>query len=226
MLINILKKHKNSFFPILGKSLNSTNSILLDLSIRNPKLMTLDLTEEKQLEDYIFDLLKKANVEFGHGGYAEHRHLYGRSDNFDVKNDDESRCIHLGIDLWGKLGTPIYAPLNGVVHSFQYNAAYLDYGSTIILEHELDNVKFYSLYGHLSKKSLDGLSVGQSIPKGKLFAYFGDYNENGGWAPHLHFQLMTDMLGHKGDFIGVSSKSEMDYYLNICPNPYDLIFNV
>lgn len=222
MLIDILKKHKNSFFPILGKPLTNQNCIPLDLSIYNKELMQLDLTEEKQLERFVFALLKKANAEIGHGGYAEHRHLYGRSENFDVR-DEESRCIHLGIDLWGKLGTPIYAPLEGFVHSFQYNAAYLDYGATIILEHELDGVKFYSLYGHLSMKSLEGLSVGQLIEKGKLIAHFGDYHENGGWAPHLHFQLMTDMLGNKGDFIGVSSKSEMDYYLNICPNPSDAL---
>lgn len=222
MLINILKKHKNNFFPILGKPLNDRNCLSIDLSIQNESLMALDLKEEKTLEDYIFGTLNKAGVEFGHGGYREHRNVYNRSDNFEV-NDEESRCIHLGIDLWGKLETAIYAPLDGIVHSFQYNAAYLDYGATIILEHELDGFKFYSLYGHLSLSSLEGLHVGQLIEKGNLLAYFGDYNENGGWAPHLHFQLMTDMFGKRGDFIGVSSKSEMDYYLNICPDPSDIL---
>ncbi len=223
MLTNILKKYRNNLFPILGKPLNPQNCIPLDLSISNKKLMALDLTKDKKLEDYIFNILNETNVEFGHGGYGEHRHLYGESNNFEVENDDESRCIHLGIDLWGKLGTPVFSPLDGIIHSFQYNPAYLDYGATIILEHQLDGFKFYSLYGHLNMKSLDGLSVGQSIQKGTLLAHFGDYNENGGWAPHLHFQLMTDMLGNKGDFIGVSSESEMDYYLAICPNPSNFL---
>ena len=223
MLTNILKKYKNTFFPILGKPLNPQNCIPLDLSINNIELMSLDLKEDKKLEDYIFNILNQSNVEFGHGGYGENRHLYGRSESFNV-NDDENRCIHLGIDLWGKVGTAIYAPLDGIVHSFQYNAPYLDYGATIILEHQLDGFKFYSLYGHLSVDSLNGLSVGQAIEQGKLLAHFGDYDENGSWAPHLHFQLITDMLGKKGDFIGVSTKAEMDYYLNICPDPSDILF--
>ena len=73
---------------------------------------------------------------------------------------------------------------------------------------------------------LCGLSKGQTIEKGSLFAHFGDYPENGGWAPHLHFQLITNMLGREGDFIGVASKKEADYYLNICPNPKDLILDI
>jgi peptidoglycan LD-endopeptidase LytH len=222
MLTTILKKYKNSFYPILGEPLTAKNAVPLDLSIHNRGLMALDLTIEKQLEYFIFEHLNKNNVSFGYGGYGENRHLYGKSDNFHVE-DSEARCIHLGIDLWGQVGTSIYAPLDGKVHSFQYNAPYLDYGATIILEHQLDNYTFFSLYGHLSLASLEGLSQGKPIAKGTLFAHFGDYPENGGWSPHLHFQLITDLLGKSGDFIGVASKAEAAYYMGICPNPAVLL---
>ncbi|WP_238593699.1 hypothetical protein, partial [Endozoicomonas atrinae] len=42
---------------------------------------------------------------------------------------------------------------------------------------------------------------------------------NGHWPPHLHFQVISDLLDQKGDFIGVAPKSERDYYLSICPDP-------
>ena len=41
-----------------------------------------------------------------------------------------------------------------------------DYGPTVILEHKISTYKFYTLYGHLSKKCLKKLKVGQSINKG------------------------------------------------------------
>ena len=75
------------------------------------------------------------------------------------------------------------------------------------------------MYGHLSKKDLIGLDVGKKIEKGELIAHFGEEPENGNWPPHLHFQVMTDLLGWKGDFPGVCKKSEKDFYASICINP-------
>ena len=230
MLTTILKKYKNTFYPIIGEPLTSDNSIPLDLSINNETLMALDLSDDKKLETYIFNILEKKHVPFGFGGYGEHRILYSKSDMFHSDHQklvtDDARCIHLGIDIWGKVGTPIYAPMDGKIHSFQYNTGYLDYGATIILEHQIEEVTFYTLYGHLDLNALKDLSKGQRIEKGCLLAHFGDYPENGGWAPHLHFQLIRDLLGCTGDFIGVASKKEADYYLSICPNPSDLIVGI
>ena len=69
-------------------------------------------------------------------------------------NDGPSwRTVHIGLDLFAPPGTPVLAPLDGVVHSVADNASPLDYGPTVILEHEAGpgGPPFYTLYGHLSR---------------------------------------------------------------------------
>lgn len=175
-----------------------------------------------QMEDYIWAQIRAAGADFAVGGYNEERSVYQQSSVFDTENG--SRSIHLGIDIWLPAQTPIFAPLSGKVHSFANNAATGDYGGTIILEHELENTVFYTLYGHLSLDSLQNLYEGKVFEKGELLCRLGEPAENGGWVAHLHFQIIADMRGKKGDFIGVAPKSERDYYLALCPNPL-LIFD-
>ena len=117
-------------------------------------------------------------------------------------------------------GTSLAAPFTGRVHSFQVNDAPLDYGPTIILEHETDQgEKFWTLYGHLSEDSLAGLDRGKSIDRGEVFAAVGSYPKNGNWPPHLHFQIILDLLDRKGDFPGVAKPSERTLWLALSPNP-------
>lgn len=129
----------------------------------------------------------------------------------------------MGVDIWAQAWTPVFAPLDGLIHSFQNNAGFGNYGPTIILEHELDGQKLFSLYGHLALEDLKDLQVGQSISKGQKFCHLGPFPENGDWPPHLHFQLMWDMMGMFGDFPGVCSHREVDKFRKICPDPNLLI---
>jgi murein DD-endopeptidase MepM/ murein hydrolase activator NlpD len=195
--------------------------LLLDFSATNPDLSTLDLTNTATFTDYIFGKLRAANVRVGVGGYNEHRVIYRRSEHFNTSEDP--REIHLGIDFWAEAGTPVLAPLDGIVHSFRDNANFGDYGPTIILEHIIDGQPLYSLYGHLTRASLEGLYVGKEVQVDNKIGEIGPYPENGDWPPHLHFQLMTDMLGYEGDFPGVCSVSDRDKFLSICPNPNELL---
>ncbi|MCW3074216.1 MAG: Peptidase [Flaviaesturariibacter sp.] len=135
------------------------------------------------------------------------------------------RRLHLGIDIWGPAGVPIYAPLEGTVHSFAFNDAYGDYGATLILQHELEGVIFHTLYGHLSLHSIEDKREGQDIAKGDWIAAFGEPAENGYWPPHLHFQVIQDMRGMKGDFPGVCKFSEGESYLANGPDG-DLILGM
>ena len=50
-------------------------------------------------------------------------------------------------------------------------------------------------------------------------AEFGISMENGHWPPHLHFQLIIDMLHYNGDYPGVCSPSEKEKYLENSPDP-------
>ncbi len=192
--------------------------LILDFSASNPDLATLNVTDTAIFTDYVFGKLRAAGAKVGVGGYNEHRTIYRRSQHFN-ESDEAPREIHLGIDFWAEAGTPVFAPLEGIVHSFQDNDNFGDYGPTIILEHEFNGKPLYSLYGHLTRQSLEGLHPGKKINAGEKLTAIGPYPENGDWPPHLHFQLMTDMLGLKGDFPGVCSLTDRERFLELCPNP-------
>jgi len=213
----IKKLNAHHFASVVPFDLNDPNVYVFDFSDSNEELRKVDLSDPQKFIDYCFDILKKNNTPVGVGGYAENRSIYKRSEVFKINN--EYRSVHLGIDITAIAGTEIFAPLEGSIHSFQNNSSFGDYGPTIILEHNLENEVFYTLYGHLSLNSLDGLLEGKSIKKGQKIGELGDPTVNVGWPPHLHFQIITDMQGKNGDFPGVCIPSEKEYYLNICPDP-------
>jgi peptidoglycan LD-endopeptidase LytH len=198
--------------------------IELDFTAKNPDLDKIDLTDTAVFTDYVFNQLLENNSKIGIGGYLEHRVIYRRSEHFN-RAETEPRCIHLGLDIWASAGTEIYAPMDGIVHSFGNNNNFGDYGPTIILQHNLSNKTLYTLYGHLSLESLNGLFEGKIIKKGEHFASIGDYPINGDWPPHLHFQVMNDMMGKKGDFAGVCAISDRESYKKICLNPIEFLAN-
>ncbi len=221
--------------PLLPFNFATDPYLILDFSANNPDLFQLDLTDTAAFTDYVFNRLRDAGAVVGVGGYNEHRVLYGRSSQFNPAREafppdgyaeppgDGPREIHLGLDFWADAGTPVFAPLAGVVHSFGDNAGFGDYGPTIILEHARPEGQLFSLYGHLTRESLNGLSEGKQIEAGELIARIGPYPENGDWPPHLHFQLITDMLGKRGDFPGVCTVADRTRFLAICPNPNQLL---
>lgn len=188
-----------------------------DFTDNNTELTIIDLVDTNKFGRWIDHKLQDNDCRFGIGGYMEHRTIYGRSNLFD--GEDEPRRLHLGIDLWAPAGTAVYSPLAGRVHSFQDNNHFGDYGPTIILEHDLDGLTLYTLYGHLSRKSLEGLVEGQSIESAEKIAELGEPYENGNWPPHLHFQLMFDLEGNRGDYPGVGRFSQMKELTENIPDP-------
>jgi len=188
----------------------------MDFTDENKDLKSLDVNDTHQFIEYIESALS-GYARVGIGGYGEDRFIYRRSQLFD--GEKEPRSVHLGTDVWVPHGTKVFAPLDATVHSFKNNNRFGDYGGTIILQHELEGIEFYTLYGHLSVASLKGLAKAQRIAQGTHFATIGASDENGHWPPHLHFQLITDMLGYEGDFFGVAPPSEKASYMELCPNP-------
>lgn len=205
--------------PVVPFTVETDRLLLLDFTEGNQSLRADILDDTAAFTSYIDQQLLHADARYGIGGYAEHRTVYSRSKVFDAKEGVEPRRLHLGIDIWGLAGTPVSAPLDGIVHSFAFNDQFGDYGATIILEHHMPAGIFYSLYGHLSLQDLKGLEKGQCIPAGQAFAHFGKPVENGHWPPHLHFQLILDMEGKAGDYPGVCAWSERERYLRNCPDP-------
>lgn len=215
MLEEILTKNQDRFSPVMdykGKKI-----IRFDLSVDNKELYSIDLSSAEKLGEYLQKKLDTAHADFGIGGYREDRLLYHKSEHFG--KGDNARTIHLGIDIWKEANSPVFAPVEGEIHSFYNNDIFGDYGPTIILKHRIESEIFYTLYGHLSLASLKHLEVGEIIQKGQKFCDLGNLNENGNWPPHLHFQLIKDMFGKKGDFPGVTNIKEKEKYFENCPNP-------
>jgi murein DD-endopeptidase MepM/ murein hydrolase activator NlpD len=161
---------------------------------------------------------KKAQVAYG--GYLEQRNIYKRSTYFNQQvNPNDERNIHLGIDIWAPAGTKVLAAWDGELHSFQNNTNHGDYGPTIILKHVIDGFTFYTLYGHLSLNSISTLCVGNQIAQGEVIAFLGDSVVNGDYAPHLHFQIILDIQDYFGDYPGVCSVNQLEFYKSNCPDP-------
>lgn len=197
-------------------------AIVLDFSIGSEalgeRLTNLSVERIGRLVD---QAMAGAGTEFAFGRWGEPRELYS-SDLFanDSAESDEPRVVHMGIDVFCKAGTPIYAPLAGRVHIKTNNTAELDYGPMLMLEHETTTGEsFYSLYGHLSLTGIAHIEEGQSVLAGDPIATVGSPPENGNWPPHLHFQLILDLLGLGADFPGVALRSEQESWLALSPLP-------
>ena len=217
-----LMRQAPEFASLIDDDLRTENQLVFDLSVGSPMIGAGDKDLEPTARtQQMFRQMKDAGVEVGIGLYNEAR-LFYTTEQFETPTDEmpERRTIHLGIDLYKTSGSPVYAPLDGKVHSFKNNSSHLDYGPTIILEHQTGEAdRFYTLYGHLSPDSLNGIKTGLPLAKGEAFGRIGEPETNGGWPPHLHFQIITDLLGETGNFPGVARPIERDIWTSISPDP-------
>ena len=217
---NFLTGLTTGFTPVIDAGFSLSEYRHVDLSVNNPVLSQAHFNSPEAFQEYLDNFLRKQGGKITYGGYNEHRGLYKRSDLFSSAEEEELiRNRHIGLDIWAPLGTGVLAVLDGKIHSFRDNDNFGDYGPTIILEHQIANKKFYTLYGHLEKRSLENLKEGQKVKQGEQIATLGAALENGNYAPHLHFQIILDMGGKKGDYPGVAARKDLDFYLDNCPDP-------
>lgn len=212
-LVGLSKKASS----VLDPSITFEKYSSIDISTTNDELKTFDVSNSNEWESYIEKFLSERKSLIAYGGYLEKRSIYKRSNYFSGITNE--RNIHLGVDFWTHSGCSVHAALAGTVHSFENNLNHGDYGPTIILEHRIEELHFYSLYGHLSLESIRSIHIGQAFETGELIARIGDSSVNGDYAPHLHFQLILNIEGYFGDYPGVCSQKELDFYSKNCPDP-------
>jgi 4-aminobutyrate aminotransferase-like enzyme/Ser/Thr protein kinase RdoA (MazF antagonist) len=211
---------------------------VLELDVRDEPVMIVDLSidspllggdprdnDEPSLTERLFAAMADDGVKVAVGGYDEPRLVYVASAfSLGPRPTDEHRTIHIGLDLFAEAGTVVLAPLDGTVHAFADNAFPQDYGPVIILRHETDGGdEFFTLFGHLSRESLAELRVGDRVRAGAPIATLGAPDVNGGWTPHLHMQVMLDLLGLGTDFPGVATPSRRRAWIALCPDPNLLV---
>jgi len=220
-----LRANRERLAPLVQPDLATAQLLYTDWSVASPELGSP--AERADLPAWtarLFERMRAAGASAAIGGYDEARPVYESTAFRQRGNErDEWRTVHLGLDIFMPAGTAVHAPLDGVVHSFANNAAPFDYGPCIVLEHRVDDeageLRFQTLYGHLSAESLTGLAVGQAVSGGERLATLGDFPVNGNWPPHLHLQIVLDMLGREGDFIGSCLPSERRLWRELCPDP-------
>ncbi len=217
-LVNaVLAAHRGQFVSVIPFDLTAGGLVVFDFTEANRDLAHLDINDVSGFTEHLFAAIAAADTPVGVGRYDEDRVLYRHSPLFDGVS--ERRSIHLGIDLFVVEGTEVTAPLSATVHSAVDNAGLGNYGPTIILRHRLEGVELHTLYGHLSRRSLERLEPGDQLAAGDPVGEVGDLQENGSWPPHLHFQIITESLRDEVDYPGVAAPSERARYLELCPDP-------
>lgn len=207
------------FASVMDHRPDFSDTLVLDLGIDSP-LTPPNQSSERFTRD-LNAYLEERNADKGIGQWNEPRLVY-TAPEFAVTTNElpETRTIHIGLDIFAPAGSRVYAPLDGVVHSLAINEAPLDYGPTLILEHQTgDGDVFHTLYGHLDPESIAGLRVGQRIAAGQPLVRLGSMDHNGGWPPHLHLQVITDLLDRTGEFPGVARPSHREVWTALCPDP-------
>jgi 4-aminobutyrate aminotransferase-like enzyme/Ser/Thr protein kinase RdoA (MazF antagonist) len=219
-----LRENPAAIGPVVEADL--ARAIVFDLSVGSSELESPEAAGDTAgLTTKIFERMREAGAPAAIGRYDEARLVY-QTDAFRSSSGEhaEWRTVHLGVDLFLPPGSPVYSPLPGRVHGFRDNAARLDYGPTVILEHAPEGAPpFFTLYGHLTARSLAGLSRGMPIARGQEIGRVGSPPGNGDWPPHVHFQIVTDLLGRDGDFPGVGPASQRAVWKSLSPDPSRLL---
>jgi len=216
-LSEVLNENRDKFALVIPQLKDTSKLLPINFGINNDELAKINYDNIMQFSNYIKQKLDNQQKLAAYGGYLEDREMYRRSKLF--RSGSEVRSIHLGIDIWVPIDTPVMAFYEGTVHNLGINDVHGDYGGVIVLEHVLQDQTFYTLYGHLSHKSVQELSKGQKINTGETFAFVGTPSENGYWPPHLHIQIIRNFLKYDLDFPGTCTPNSLEYFKKVCPDP-------
>ncbi|RDJ12313.1 4-aminobutyrate aminotransferase [Rhizobium grahamii] len=216
-VVKWLERNAHDFVPIVRPSAERPKVAVLDFSVAGGNCWAG--LAPGAAEASIDAILAKQQADFAIGLYGEDRAIY-QGDAFETGTEGARRSVHLGIDIFVPAGEPVYAPFAGIVAFIHDDAVAFGFGPTVLLQHESDDgTVFWTLYGHLAREGVARLSVGQPIAKGEAFAAFGAASENGQWAPHLHFQIVTDHLGLGGRMHGVGVRDQWQVWRDVSPDP-------
>lgn len=209
-----------AFKPVMKLPEDAAQLCTLDLSVASPLLTGRDTEDTDAFTSRVFRSMEDQGCTVGIGRYMEPRAFYLTEIFAGRPGDDrERRTVHLGVDIFDQAGADVFAPLGGTIHSVHDNGEGLDYGPTVILEHAGPAGPFWTLYGHLERVSVAELQEGAQVTAGDGIGRIGPYPENGDWPPHLHFQIITDMLGNERQFPGVALPRERSVWGSFCPDP-------
>ncbi|MGB4665141.1 MAG: M23 family metallopeptidase [Bacteroidales bacterium] len=116
--------------------------------------------------------------------------------------------FHQGLDLAGRIGTPIYATADGIVLDPYAKSSMSGYGKVVVINHGFG---YQTLYGHLSKILV---KPGEKVKRGQIIGHMGSTGRSKG--PHLHYEIH-----YKGTPV-----NPINYlYFSLPPDEYQEIIN-
>ena len=164
------------FSDKLAPAVNKELSILeMDVE-RLSREVNLELTSYKSIyekvQEDISRITKIPSLRPVEGGYLNSSYGY-RKDPID-----NIRRFHQGQDITIPIGTPIYAPADGVVKRAYYVGGF---GNHVKIKH---GSGYSTIFAHLSKFKV---KYGQKVKRGDLIGLTG--NTGRSTAPHLHYEI-------------------------------------
>ncbi len=221
-----IARHHETFIPIIGAD-PGIMPPRVDLSIGSEFLDDFRLIRDEPALTRRIDWLRHSvGARVAVGEYDEPRLLYV-SELFETEGFEgaEWRTVHIGLDLFADAGCPVRTPVAGRIKSVRNNVGPRDYGPTVVVEHSVkddDGVpfSFYTLYGHLDSETLASTHPGQPVAAGTTIGRLGNPAVNGGWPPHVHFQIVVDLLDREGEFPGVARPSDRRVWTSLSPAPH------
>lgn len=157
---------------------------------------------------------------WGIGGYLEKR-----SGMYLAPQYQNTRNIHMGIDIWAPYGEPVFSPFDGKIAYKNYHSETGNYGGTVVTSHQINHSDIYILFGHLSKESAQLAEIHKNIHAGQQIGQLGSWKENGNWPPHLHLQISVQDP-KKADMPGVVSPQDLETAKKIYPDPRNFLGNL
>ncbi|WP_420004893.1 aminotransferase class III-fold pyridoxal phosphate-dependent enzyme [Arenibacterium sp. LLYu02] len=217
-----LDSQRGHFAPLMGEDLSEApmGSLSVEHSLWPQNPFDMPLAEAARVGEEFED---EGRIWLGY--YHEPRLIYAEpAFRKGPWKASDRRTVHLAVDGFAPAGTALHAPLDGEVWVAEDRNGHLDYGGVIILRHRTPaGDPFYTLYGHLDPEAVQRLSPGDRVARGQAFCRLGTAEQNGGWAPHVHFQLALSTEGIEADWPGVGDPDEMYFWRALCPNPAALL---
>ncbi len=184
----------------LQEKVNLLVKELEDISSTNEKIrysLKLARRDTSDTSRAIYDSLKKKinkKIYLGGNIFLVIKELFSKLTNNLEKNDSliflspatgiltrefNPEQGHLGVDFGLKVGSPVYASAGGLVIFADY---IIDYGYTIIIQHDYGYITMYKHCSFLLKKPQD------FVRQGELIALSGNSGKES-TGPHLHFEI-------------------------------------
>ncbi|AMS43827.1 aminotransferase class III-fold pyridoxal phosphate-dependent enzyme [Aminobacter aminovorans] len=215
-----IEANRKSFAPVLDRHPATLVKALVPYGDPAHPMTTTSAGQEPDKATAWWDAwCAEHGVELGIGPWGEARTVY-TSDIFWSRFVEGARRVHhLGLDLFLPAGTKVYTPLAATVKSVEIEEDPLGYGCLIALEHTPEGCPpFGTLWGHMAHEAMARLKPGETLEAGALVGEMGAPTENGGWAPHLHFQISTDPELAARDILGVGEARYLDVWAELFPD--------